>query len=206
MEQAHRPCVNFTLSSATKTEVNRLFDENHYIGSQCADPTKILVYRLPGGLFGDKGDPIVAAIFAPPASKSWGNALELVRLVRRPDAQSVFLTKFLSDCEKLLKREKKFRLLVAYADESVGHHGGIYQAASWLYVGLSSRKRIYRNQYTGKVMSQRAFDQSTLKNDPAWLHSNTGRKHTYVFPLTDKGWRAWSMKHRPYPKPLKVAP
>ena len=41
------------------------------------------------------------------------------------------LTKLISQATKQLNREKKFNLLVSFADSTQGHHGGIYQACSW---------------------------------------------------------------------------
>jgi hypothetical protein len=36
---------------------------------------------------------------------------------------------------KLKKHAKGLKLVVSYADFNQGHHGGIYQATNWIYVG-----------------------------------------------------------------------
>jgi hypothetical protein len=46
--------------------------------------------------------------------------------------------------------------LVSYADPNVGHHGGIYRAASWVPLGQSEESRAYRDA-AGNIISRRAF-------------------------------------------------
>lgn len=189
------------LTSAKMFEVCRLFDEHHYIGSQCADPTYIFALRDRGGLFGDNGEPICAAIFAPPASFVWGpKALELVRLVREPRCE-VPLSQFIAECLATIKREGRFILVVSYADPGAGHHGGVYQAGNWIYVGKSSAKAVYENVATGRKMSQRSWDQSTLKESDGWVRKPTKGKHTYLYPLTRNVRKSWTRFGLPYPKP-----
>jgi hypothetical protein len=58
--------------------------------------------------------------------------LELCRLVRKEDVDpKPVLTTLISQAVKQINREKKFNLLVSFADSTQGHHGGIYQACSW---------------------------------------------------------------------------
>ena len=44
---------------------------------------------------------------------------------------------------RALKRHTGLKFLVSYADPSHGHLGTIYQAAGWLYIGLSHRSPVY---------------------------------------------------------------
>lgn len=46
--------------------------------------------------------------------------------------------------------------LVSYADPLHGHHGGVYQAASWLYVGRSINPLGYMTP-DGQVYARRSF-------------------------------------------------
>lgn len=46
--------------------------------------------------------------------------------------------------------------LVSYADPNVGHEGGVYRAASWVYLGQSEEGRYYRDA-EGQVVSRRKF-------------------------------------------------
>ena len=188
------------LSAAEKWEVDALLREYHYIGTQCADPTHILVWRGPGGLFGDYGQPICAALFAPPASSAWGvRAIELIRLVR--DEPFVFtLSRFLAECISWLKATRKWEVVLAYADPSAGHHGGVYQAANFFHLGTSSPKAVYLHP-NGRRLSMRAFDQSRLKGRSEWTRIRTSRKFIYAYALTRQSRRTFGARAMPYPKP-----
>lgn len=187
-------------SVTKKPEVVFLLNAHHYIGAQCADPSFTCVWRRPGGLFGDCGDPCAAALFAPPASFAWGDgSIELVRLVR-DETEMPPLTMFVSECLSVVRQSRKYRLVIAYADPAAGHHGGIYQAGNWLYVGQSSAKVVYIHRESGKHSSQRSFAQSNY-DASEWDKVPTGKKATYVYPLTREARRQWTRKAKTYPKP-----
>jgi hypothetical protein len=46
--------------------------------------------------------------------------------------------------------------LVSYADPNAGHKGGVYRAASWMYLGESEEVRAYRDK-KGTIVSRRKF-------------------------------------------------
>jgi hypothetical protein len=189
-------------SMAKKKDVVLLLNQNHYIGSQCADPTYVFAWRREGGLFGDAGEPAAAALFAPSAARAWGaRTIELTRLVRDSDVTEP-LTSFLSACVKFISSRQRFDLIVSYADPSAGHHGGIYQAASWIYVGMSKGKMQWINKNNGKRSSQRSFDQSSYCETEGWERIKTCGKHIYVCPLTKAQRKAWAPKSLAYPKPF----
>ena len=184
-----------------KRDVAQLLNASHYIGAQCADPTYAFAWLGAGGLFGDAGEPEAAALFAPSAARAWGpSAIELTRLVRSGNVQQP-LTKFLAQCFSFIRGKGRFNLVIAYADPSAGHHGGIYQAGNWIYVGMSSSKTIWINRTTGKRSSQRSFDQSTYKQEDGWEKVKTSPKYTYVYPLTKSLRAEWASKSLPFPKP-----
>ena len=189
--------------STTKREALTLLRQYHYIGSQCADPTFTFVWRREGGLFGEHGTACAACLFAPPASFAWGaSAIELTRLVRDETSMPP-LTTLLSQSLSVLRKTKRFSLVIAYADPDAGHHGGVYQAGSWLYVGKSSVKSCYIHKETGKRSSQRSFDQSNYDRSE-WAKRKTSPKYTYVFPLSQSARRQWLDKSLPFPKPRLV--
>jgi hypothetical protein len=189
-------------SVVKKREVAHLLASYHYIGSQCADPTYAFAWRSDGGLFGDSGEPMAAALFAPSAARAWGpKTLELTRLVRHPSIDEP-LTKFLSQCLRFLSKTGRFDLVVSYADPSAGHHGGIYQAASWVYLGTSTSKVTWIHAATGRRSSQRSFAQSNYKESDGWQKSKTGKKYIYAFPLHKSKRNDLNCRRLPYPKPL----
>lgn len=56
----------------------------------------------------------------------------------------------------LRKAEPKIEALVSYADPNVGHAGGVYRAASWVYTGQSEESRYYKDA-AGQVVARRKF-------------------------------------------------
>jgi hypothetical protein len=87
-----------------------------------------------GGLFGDQGICIAAAVFSIPPTRWKTEVLELSRLVRH-EQYKIELSKLISLCIKELKKRNRFDLVVSFADFTQNHHGGIYQACSWNYHG-----------------------------------------------------------------------
>lgn len=70
------------------------------------------------------------------------NTLELLRLVLLDFLPKNVATWFISRSIILLKIDvPQINLLISYADGSAGHHGYIYQAASWLYIGTGSHEK-----------------------------------------------------------------
>ena len=117
---------------------------------------------------------------------------ELQRVALREHKTPV--SRMLSIAVRMLQNQSPgLKLLVSYADPYMGHHGGIYQAAGWLYVGVSAptpeyiagdgtrhkNRVISRKGYTkhyGKVHRDAvAFDKLTKIILPG--------KHKYLHPL-----------------------
>lgn len=66
--------------------------------------------------------------------------LELNRLCVNDGLARNVLSKFVGETLRMLPKPK---VIVSYADPSVGHNGYIYQATNWIYTGLSSAKKDY---------------------------------------------------------------
>jgi len=106
----------------------------------------------------------------------------------------------------LKKSQPGIRLVVSYADQGQGHHGGIYQAGNWLYVG--SAKGVPSLLYNGKVWHAKALRTSypSLKHsDPAVQKVETGAKHKYLMPLDAEMRAQIAPLAKPYPKRAKQA-
>jgi hypothetical protein len=89
-----------------------------------------------GGLFGDFGEAVAAVVFSIPPTRWAEPVLELSRLVRAD--RRVPLTQLVAKACRALKH-RGHDLLVSFADRTQGHHGGVYQAASWSYAGCRDR-------------------------------------------------------------------
>lgn len=82
------------------------------------------------------------------------------------------------------------RLIVSYADPMQGHHGGIYQAGNWIYVGQG--KAAPEFVVNGVQMHMRSIHAKGWKQTLEWLRANVDPKarrveitpkHKYVMPL-----------------------
>lgn len=122
------------------------------------------------------------------AAKSFGlkqtQVCELTRVALNVHKSPV--SRMLSIATKLLKKQSPgIRLVFSYADKSdIGHHGGIYQADNWIYLG--ERKTSNKGAYyliNGKQMhgrSARAKYGNETNFPKGWQHVASKTKHLYV--------------------------
>lgn len=127
---------------------------------------------------------------------------ELVRVALR--AHQAPVSRIVTIAVRLLvKQSPGLRVLVSYADTAHGHHGGIYQAAGWYYLGMTKEvdgymlagKQLHRRAYTGHN-----YGAPRLKVPAGATKVHLPGKHKYVLPL-DAAIRAQLAPLRqPYPK------
>lgn len=121
-----------------KKAAKELLDEYHYKDVVPNTVQLAVTAHESGKFFEETGRCVAAAWFSIPAARWKEDVFELSRLVRSPDCD-LQLTRLIS--EALDKCETKgLDLIVSYADPEQGHHGGIYQAASWNYHGKRSSR------------------------------------------------------------------
>lgn len=96
------------------------------------------------------------------------------------------------------------QLVVSYADTSQGHHGGIYQAGNWLYVGRSqgSIEWFHAGRWKhNREITSGAFGHARKLADYRHLPKRkTLGKHTYVMPLEAATRERLLPLATPYPK------
>ena len=104
------------------------------------------------------------------------------------------------------------RLVVSFADTEQGHHGGIYQANGWWYIGDSASDSEYRIH--GKKMHRKTVYSRYGNQSVPWLKANvdphmvvvrTEPKHKYVKPLDAGMAKSLETMKLPYPKRAKQA-
>lgn len=87
------------------------------------------------------------------------------------------------------------RVLISYADPSVGHIGKIYQATNWIYQGTDIRLVTnYTYKIKGEVLHSRTVnarygsvkDEVIKKIDPNFTKWEDLRKHRYIYVLNKK--------------------
>lgn len=202
---------DYVMTGASADEVWPLVRDFHYSGRMPAVIQHCFAVRKPGGLFGDTGEVVAAAIFGQPANASWPKtALELQRLVRRDDC-GFQLSALVTFGLRWLRSNTNTPFALSYADTGENHHGGIYQAAGWKYIRLSEGATILRDGegnyiHPRSVVSKygtcaRSF---ISEKHPDWSYCKDSAKHLYIFPIRQK-WNTLSKKYNwqslPYPKP-----
>jgi hypothetical protein len=97
------------------------------------------------------------------------------------------------------------RLVVSYADTQQGHHGGIYQAGNWVFVGTSDGATQYRlnGRVVHSMQIQTFVRAGKIKSRAGLATVKAGDKHKYLMPL-DEAMRAQiAPLAKPYPKRAK---
>lgn len=153
-------------------------------------------------VFGHGANPQIGS----PYGLTINECVELTRIALKPNHASP-VSRIVRLALKFIKESQPgLRLIVSYADRAQGHHGGVYQAGNWVYVG--SMKGVPSLLYKGKVWHAKALRTSfpNLKHsDPSVIKVPAGDKHKYLMPL-DADMRARIMPlAKPYPKRAKQA-
>ena len=152
------------------------------------------------------GSPIAREAFSMLGLSDVAGIRELLRIAL--NGHSVTLTTILSKSIQLLRRyNPNLEVLLSYADPNVGHHGGIYQAASWTYIGKSEPARYYI-VHGEKVWNRTAsarWSTRTLEHLHAHVDPNAQRiyalpRHKYAFGLNRRMRKLLAGMAQPYPK------
>jgi hypothetical protein len=98
-------------------------------------------------------------------------------------------------------------MVISFADPDQGHHGGIYQAGNWYYLGKTIPRAEFRDA-TGRVWNYRTIEARRLRS-PGRIDMSVFEKvrpsarHRYLMPL-DKSMRRQVAKFaQPYPAPAR---
>ena len=113
----------------------------------------------------------------------------------------------LASVQRELRRHTSIRFLLSYADPSQGHVGTIYQAANWVYTGLSEPTPLYdlgdgirrHNRSLAHALGTRSVSHLRSHGVAVSLVPQSG-KHRYITFL-DRSWRGrLRVPVLPYPK------
>ena len=104
------------------------------------------------------------------------------------------------------------RLVVSFASQDAGHHGGIYQAGNWIYDGKTAPKDefLFRGKRaTDRQVSQFVKDTGVTRGEwerrGVMVRLPTKPKHRYLMPLDDDMRAHIAPLAKPYPKRAKQA-
>jgi hypothetical protein len=130
-----------------------------------------------------------------------GDVAELTRIALRRDHKTP-VSRILAVAVRMLRRQSPgLRLLISFADPARGHHGGIYQAAGWIYAGHTKPDVQYK--LGRKWVHHRT---ATSSGSAAGLPSRkTPSKHRYLLPLDAEMRDRIAPLSQPYPKRVKQA-
>jgi hypothetical protein len=106
----------------------------------------------------------------------------------------------------LKKSNPRLRLVVSFADQSQGHHGGIYQAGNWIYTGSGQPATFYKIK--GKMTHPRTIGSAgyvqnlsgARQIDPRATAVLMPGKHRYLMPFDTEMRSKILPLARPYPK------
>lgn len=154
-------------------------------------------------LYGRGGAPNIGK----PYALAQTEVCELVRVALREHAAPV--TQIVAQTlRQLAATSPGLRLVVSYADPAQGHHGGIYQAGGWTYLGrtkstpmfVDARGKVHHSRVVSPSGFKRQFGRMkpVLRSDEATRIIVPG-KHKYVFPLDRAMRRRIAKLARPYP-------
>lgn len=139
---------------------------------------------------------------------------ELVRIALTKHITPV--SKIMSIAIKWLRQANpRLRLIVSYADIDQNHHGGIYQATNWVYVGaidvnlkrgfVIHGKRVHPRSIHSLGVKQN-IDEIRKHIDPNAQLITIKGKHKYLFPLDKAMAKQIDPLKKPYPKRVKEQP
>jgi hypothetical protein len=193
--------INLKIDWATHEAAKYACENWHY--SKCMPTNKLVKI---GAWENDKFIGVV--IFSPGATpalyKTYNitqqQGCELTRIALRNHVTPV--SKILGLAIKWLKKSNPgMKLLISFADTKMGHHGGIYQATNWVYVGVAGPRRLPK--INGKFIHERSLSvlvkQGKIRRDQCeWVPALP--KHKYLYPLEDEMRVMVEPLRKPYPK------
>ena len=139
--------------------------------------------------------PCFLAVYGQPVSRGWSKSvIELQRLVRMPNCNSMTLSSFLASTIRELKRKSDYDFCISYADKTENHHGGIYQATNWTYVDFRPPRFMGFREENGNFLHCKTlynrFGTSSVKyfekNHSNWTKVFSKGKYLYVMPLNKR--------------------
>lgn len=130
------------------------------------------------------GTPASSTLLRGVCGESWSNTvIELNRLVINDHCPKNTASYFVS---RAIKKLKKPKIIVSYADTSMGHVGKVYQACNFIYTGLSSKfndpmVRGLEHQHHATYAKGMTSDELKQKYGDKLYFKERDRKHRYIY-------------------------
>lgn len=122
------------------------------------------------------------------------------------------VSKIMTIAIKFLKKHcPDLKLIVSFADQSKGHHGGVYQATNWIYTGQSSpsieywkdNKRWHPRQLSEKGYTIQFGAKRSCPKPSECKKIKVPGKHRYLMPLNEEIKNKILHLSKTYPKRVK---
>lgn len=189
------------------TEARRIICAHHYTKSWPSGKSIVVQYEDAIVVFSIPANYNVARWLLCAPNRVW----ELTRLWAPDNHRENLLTQAIAYSVNAFRKLNVADALVSYADPNAGHSGGVYRAASWVFLGQSEEARAYRKD--GQIISRRKFHSGkTHLNKSAILALGYSElrlpgKYRFARGLTRAGKKAVRLKQqslqtpRPAPRP-----
>ena len=139
-----------------------------------------------------RGDTLVgAALWMPPTKvcaqtvhPEWRRVLALSRLAIAPGEPQNAASILIGESVRRIRRDRKWKALVTFADESQGHSGTIYRATNWVYVGRTKPEPRWEDA-SGRQVARKATKSRTAAQMDALGYRMVGKfsKHKFILVL-----------------------
>ena len=121
---------------------------------------------------------------------------ELIRVALKPN-HATPVSRVVAIALKIIKKQSPGIVVVfSFADTAQGHHGGIYQAGGWRYLGKSAATSEY--MINGRKWHGRAVAAS-FGHTSGFTKVAGSQKHRYAYPLTPESAEKVKSFELPYP-------
>jgi hypothetical protein len=211
MQMTTQPKPELRLDWATHAAAKYACENWHY--SKCLPAGKMVKIGA-----WESGKFIGVVIFSLGANNKIGNpyglsSVEVCELTRIAlSSHQTPVSRIMAICLIMLRKQSAgLKLIVSYADPAQGHHGGVYQANGWVYVGKSQAQRevILNGVLTHKRTINSKYGTSSVvdlsKKGLNIFYSELLVKMKYLMPLDAAMRTQIAPLAKPYPKRDKQA-
>jgi hypothetical protein len=181
---------DYSVRDCPAKEARAFIVEHHY--SKGCSHTRVYSH----GLYKNDSDELLGvAIWLPPTrvaaesvnKESWQRVLSLTRLAVKPEVPKNAATFLMAGSVRLIKRDRRFVSLVTYADDFMGHTGGIYRACNWTYVGHMRGSPRWEDENGRQVARKSTVSRTNAEmTDLGYRCVGTFGKHKFVMHLEGK--------------------
>lgn len=143
---------------------------------------------------------------AKPFGLEQGQVIELTRIALKNHKN--FVSYYIGKTLKIIKHKSpRVKVIVSYADKDhQKHHGGIYQATNWIYLGVSQTsdtQYFYKGKWTHERTLNSYHEAKKLLLKSKLPKRENSDKHKYIYCLDKELRKKYIQQAKPYPKRIE---